>query len=110
MVELMQFPMNTDFGRREIMEGKGGKRRWFLIGLIAIIIILAFVGGQIMERSHKREQAEDLQKKMQEAAKTLQKQSEEMKKAGEQMQKQMQQQAEESRKAAEELQKQSQKK
>ena len=91
------------------MEVKGGKRLWFL-GVIAAIIILAFVGGQIVERSYKRRQAAELQEKMQEAAKTLQKQSEEMRKAGEQMQKQMQQQAEESRKAAEELQKQSQKK
>ncbi|HTR44852.1 MAG TPA: hypothetical protein VMH06_04000 [Thermodesulfovibrionales bacterium] len=90
------------------MEVKGGKRLWFL-GVIAAIIILAFVGGQIVERSYKRRQAAELQEKMQEAAKTLQKQSEEMRKAGEQMQKQMQQQAE-SRKAAEELQKQSQKK
>jgi len=92
------------------MEAAGGKRLWFKLGIIAIIIILAFVGGRIVERSRQREQAIELQMKMQEAAKTLQKQSEEMRKSGEQVQKQMQQQAEESRRAAEEFQKQMQKK
>jgi predicted negative regulator of RcsB-dependent stress response len=72
------------------MEGKGGNRLWFLLGIIAVIIILAiFFGGWIVERSRQKEQAAELQKKMQDAAKTLQKQSEEMRKSAEELQRQL---------------------
>lgn len=92
------------------------KKAWTVFGIIAAILILMNISGQLAARKLSSD-AGRFQQEMQEATTQMQKSTEEARKAAEEagraasnmseeMQKQMEEQAEEMRKAAEEMQKQ----